>query len=188
LIIDRYLLQASENPFIQSADAHHDISFACIAYLRTSFELISPNLSEEQRVIKVGKGFHALQLYAYEHWVDHLLTYIKLNGGFEGSPSQPLMEQLISFGEVHKHMEGQLPRTPNMRRELPTAGDPQQDLYCITNAEARDIVQKTLRLRKLLKNKPQQTGKGMFLELVGVCVYIRLLLNHSLSSVLHLVT
>jgi hypothetical protein len=178
----RYLLEASDNPFIQPADAHHDISFACIAYLRTSFELIDPYPSEELRMIKVGKGFHALQLYAHEHWITHLLTYLKMNGGFERRPSQPLMEQLNSFCEAHKQTEGQLSKAPNARIELHRIGDAEQYLHYISNADARDMVQETLRLRKLLKNEPHKTGKGMSLDSISVGVNIRLPLNHPISS------
>ena len=180
-MLHRYLLEASDNPFVRPVDAHHDISFACTVYLRTSFELIDPYLPEGQRMIKVGKGFHALQLYAHEHWVSHLLMYVNLNGGFEGGASQPLIEQLISLCEAHKQMGAQLSRAPNARIELHAAGDAEQDLHYLSNAEAREMVQATLRLRKLLKNEQRKTGKGMFLDSFGG-VYIQLPPNHIFSS------
>jgi hypothetical protein len=126
----RYFLKNLDNPFVRPVDAHHDISFACIAYLRTSFDLVDPYLTEEQRMARVGKGFHALQLYASEHWIAHLLTYANLNGGLEGGSSQLLTEQLTSLCEVHKHMKAQLSRTPNTI-ELHAADDAEQDLSIV---------------------------------------------------------
>jgi hypothetical protein len=144
-MLHRYLLESPDNPFVRPVDAHHDISFACMAYLRTSLNLIDPHLPEEQRIINVGRGFHALQFYAHEHWVTHLLTYMNLSGGFKRGASQPLMEQLTSLCEVHKQMEAQLSRTPTAR-ELHAAGDAEQGLHYLSNAEAREIVQATLGL------------------------------------------
>jgi hypothetical protein len=156
-MLHRYLLEASDNPFVRPMDAHHDISFACMAYLRTSFDLIDPYVPEEQRMIRVGRGFHALHLYANEHWATHLLTYLNLNGGSEGA-SQQLIEQLISLRETHKQMEARLSGSPNAKIELhATDDDAEQDHY----VEAIEMAQATLRLRELLKNEQCQTGKGM---------------------------
>ena len=163
-MIERYLLEASDNPFVRPLDAHHDISFACIAYLCTSLELIDPYLPEEQKMAKVGKGFHALQLYAHEHWITHLLTYLNLNDSEDG-PSQPLMEQLINLCAIHKQMETRLSRTPNAGAGL-HAADAGQDLHYVSNVEAREMVQATLRLRKLLKDEQRNTGEGMFSKFI----------------------
>jgi hypothetical protein len=152
-----------------------------MAYLRTSLDLIDPYLPEEQRMIKVGRGFHALQLYAHEYWITHLLTYMNLSSGFERGVSQPLMEQLTSLCEVHKQMEARLSRTPTAR-ELHAVGDAEQDLRYLSNVETREIVQAILGLRKLLKNEQRETGKGMFLDSFGVGIYIQLSSNRTISS------
>jgi hypothetical protein len=160
-MLQRYLLEALENTFIQLVDAHHDISFACIAYLRTSLCLIDPHLPEEQRTVRVRRGFHALQLYAHEHWATHLLAYLNLSSGFEREASQPLMEQLTNLCKVHKQMEAQLSRS-HTARELHTRGDNKQGLHYLSNAEERELVQATLGLWKLLNNKQRKSGKGIF--------------------------
>jgi hypothetical protein len=164
-MIHRYLVEASDNPFLLPVDAHHDISFACIVYLRMSLEIIDPCVPEERRMINIGKGSHALQLYAHEYWATHLLIYSKLNGGFEEGTSQPLMEQLLSLCEVHKQIKPQLTRVSKVRDELHAVGDAEHGLLCyLSNAGAREMVQATLRLRKLSKNGHYKTGKGMFLD------------------------
>ena len=169
----RYLLEASDDPFVRPVDAHHDISFACIAYLRSGFDILDPHVPEEERIARVGKGFHALQLYAYEHWVSHLLTYANLNGGLEGEDSQPLIEQLTNLYEVHEQMKAQLSRVPDKRVEPHMAGDATQGFHYLINVKAREMVQATLRLRRLLKNEQRSAGKGMFLDRYVVGMYIK---------------
>ncbi|KAH0541368.1 hypothetical protein FGG08_004132 [Glutinoglossum americanum] len=160
--VREYLLKTPDNPFVRPVDAHHDMSFACLAYLRTSFELIDPYFPEEERVVKVGKGFHALQLYAYEYWVTHLLTYAYLNNGLQGEASQPLVEQLDSLCGVHERIKARLSRTPNTRIESQAAGVSVENVHYLGNLEVKEIVQATLELRKRLEDEQFETGKGAY--------------------------
>ncbi|KAH0560092.1 hypothetical protein GP486_003385 [Trichoglossum hirsutum] len=161
--VQEYLLKLSPNisddPIVKPVDAHHDISFACIAYLRTALDLIDPNIPEEQKMVQVAMGFHALQLYASEHWITHLLEYADFNGDLKDKASQPLMEQLASLYTVHEDMRVQLSRTPNTSAQSHAAGDVTKGLLYLSNIEAGNMVRQTVGLRKLLLNKQHITGQ-----------------------------
>ncbi|KAI9782387.1 MAG: hypothetical protein M1839_005260 [Geoglossum umbratile] len=161
----RYLLKSSSkvsyNPIVKPVDAHHDISFACIAYLRTALDLIDPNTPEEQKMVQVAMGFHALQLYASEHWVTHLLEYANFNGILEDEASQPLMEQLASLYTVHEDMKVQLSRTPNTGAQSHAADGVAEGLLYLSNIEPGKMVRQTVGLRKLLLGKQHNTGQDV---------------------------
>jgi hypothetical protein len=87
------------------------------------------------------------------------------------------MEQLVSLCEVHERMKAQLSRTLNARIEFRASGD-EQGLQYLSNAEGREMVQATLGLRRLLRNEPCKTGKGIFLDSVDVGICIQHWFNH----------
>ena len=60
--------------------AQQDISFACVAYMVSAFELINPELCAINPLIRVGEGYHSLFLYANRFWFEHLLDYVALEG------------------------------------------------------------------------------------------------------------
>jgi hypothetical protein len=72
----RYLLTST---FVKRLYAERTVSIDCLAYLQFSTELFELPVAEDEGTIQVCKGFHALQSYAYEHWLEHLLDYVSLH-------------------------------------------------------------------------------------------------------------
>ena len=48
------------------------MSLACVLYLISSLDLVDPKLHNEETRLQVAQCFHDLQLYANDHWLDHL--------------------------------------------------------------------------------------------------------------------
>jgi hypothetical protein len=68
-----------------------------VAYLNTSYELLPVHLTHEERASIVVRGFHGLQLYANQYWVDHLRSYCAILGQQRKPLSQELLGQLCVF-------------------------------------------------------------------------------------------
>ncbi|OCL02271.1 hypothetical protein AOQ84DRAFT_382837 [Glonium stellatum] len=84
--VREYLLRASKNALVEPIRAHHNISLACIAYLRTSFNFVDPQFPAEQKNTNVVKGFHGLHLYVNEYWLMRfILEFIQTTVGFRMS-------------------------------------------------------------------------------------------------------
>ena len=48
------------------------MSLACVLYLISSLDLIDPQIPTEETRLKIIQCLHDLQLYANDHWLDHL--------------------------------------------------------------------------------------------------------------------
>lgn len=74
--VGRYILEAEPGgsaPFIDLESANFNILFACLCHLNNSIGLL--NGSYLDRASVVVKGFHGLQLYASQFWIEHLLFH-----------------------------------------------------------------------------------------------------------------
>jgi hypothetical protein len=65
-----------------------------VAYLNTSYSLLPPHSNNEDRATIVVSGFHGLQLYANQFWVDHALSYCTIIGQQRTQLSHELLSQL----------------------------------------------------------------------------------------------
>ena len=54
------------------------MSLACVLYLISSFDLVDPRIPNEKTRSQVAQCFHDLQLYANDHWLDHLSVLANL--------------------------------------------------------------------------------------------------------------
>jgi len=81
-------------PLINLEDAHFNICFSCVAYLNTSYGLIPLHYSNDTRAAIVVTGFHGLQIYANQFWVDHLLSYCTILDQQRKNLSRELENQL----------------------------------------------------------------------------------------------
>ncbi|KAF2812552.1 uncharacterized protein BDZ99DRAFT_413355, partial [Mytilinidion resinicola] len=70
-----YFLHESSGPFLHRESAEYNLTLSCVTYMLQGMSLINSRLSEEERTVNVGKGFHGLHLYAVEYWLEHLLDY-----------------------------------------------------------------------------------------------------------------
>lgn len=79
---------------MQEVDAHHNIAYACVAYLLTSHYIIGSQISEDEQVIRVAKGFHGLHPYAHEFWFKHVIRYADIQRDSKLDFPRQLAEQL----------------------------------------------------------------------------------------------
>ena len=71
-IAHRFLRTLYSSPVLQYPPAQLTVSLACVLYLISSLDLVDPEISNEETRSQVVQGFHDLQLYANDHWLDHL--------------------------------------------------------------------------------------------------------------------
>lgn len=74
-IAQRYLRTLYSSSALQYPAAQLTVSLACVLYLTSSFDLVDPRIPKEDTRSQVGQCFHDLQLYANDHWLDHLSTF-----------------------------------------------------------------------------------------------------------------
>ncbi|KAK2802065.1 hypothetical protein FQN51_004975 [Onygenales sp. PD_10] len=160
--VKEYLLTPSSGLAVNFADAHHDIAFACLAYLVSSFELIDSNVTEQQKAIRVGKSFHGLHLYANEYWFKHLLLYANTQGGLPEGFSQFLVDILVllsktnatfSFADGHQV-------TPNTNY-TPSPLPEDVTIPLQPHPEAVDFLQRVHGFREYLKKEQDKSGEEL---------------------------
>jgi hypothetical protein len=159
----RYLLQAAGNSLVKPINAHYNVSIACIAYLRTSFNFIDPQFSAEQNSINVVKGFHGLHLYANEYWLAHLIAYANMHEITEPLPVTPssLVEQLLALCETHNRTAAKLSRDPRQKEGFLSEIDIGQALpSLIKSSPTLKLIQATVGFRKSLKSEQRRSGEG----------------------------
>ena len=71
-IAHRYIRTLYSSPVLQYQPAQLTVSLACVLYLISSFDLIDPWKPDVDTRSQVVQCFHDLQLYANDHWLDHL--------------------------------------------------------------------------------------------------------------------
>ncbi|KAF8859961.1 PLU-1-domain-containing protein [Acephala macrosclerotiorum] len=98
-------------PFINHEDAHFSICFSCVAYLNTSYCLLSDRSTEQERAEQLVKGFHGLHPYADRFWTHHLQAYCASIHKEQKQLQRPLLDQLnelIKFQKDIYHPEEQI--------------------------------------------------------------------------------
>ena len=94
--------------FIDIADAHHDLTFACIANLNDGLRLVPKyalNISEVENDRRIIEGAFGLHGYAHEYWLQHFQAYLK-----HLKPGSPLSGDLLRlFQEFLKIRKSSLP-------------------------------------------------------------------------------
>ena len=68
----RYIRTLYSSSALQYQPAQLTVSLACVLYLRSSFDLVDPRIPNDDTRSQVFQCFHDLQLYANDHWLDHL--------------------------------------------------------------------------------------------------------------------
>ena len=65
---------------MQDAQAQTSISLSCALYLESSLDLADPQITDKEKHSQILLCLHDLQLYANDHWLDHLLALVELQG------------------------------------------------------------------------------------------------------------
>ena len=89
------------------------MSLACVLYLISSLDLVDPRFSGEEKRSKVLQCLHDLQLYANDHWLDHLLALVdsQTDSVHDGSLMLCLRQSLDRLTERHNKLV--IPRACN---------------------------------------------------------------------------
>lgn len=78
------------------------MAFSCILALHGGLRLLDQDTSEEDRLLTVLNGSHALLVYAIDFWLDHLLTNYT-TGDFI-SPQSSIGIILTKLGQRHRKL------------------------------------------------------------------------------------
>ena len=76
----RYLQNTNDFVLLQDAQAQTGISLSCALYLESSLDLADPQITEQEKHSQIILCLHDLNLYANDHWLDHLLALVDLEG------------------------------------------------------------------------------------------------------------
>ena len=68
----RYLRDFSPAALKGFYQAHISVSIACVLYLTQALDLLNPRISEAECAESVANGYHEFNMYATEHWIDHI--------------------------------------------------------------------------------------------------------------------
>lgn len=112
LIIARYLLDATSGPFLVSQQALYDTALACVAYLKSSLDLVDIRLPESQHVKNIVLGFHGLHKYAYAYWLEHLFRCAENCRGLSYAGDQRLEHLATRLCARHAELSTVLGRPP----------------------------------------------------------------------------
>ena len=74
----RYLRESKSFPLLQDAQAQTSISLSCALYLESSLDLADPQITDREKHSQIILCLHDLNLYANDHWLDHLLALVDL--------------------------------------------------------------------------------------------------------------
>ncbi|PVH68513.1 hypothetical protein DL98DRAFT_599456 [Cadophora sp. DSE1049] len=151
-------------PFIKSEDANFNISFACVACINTSRNLLPDRSSELQRAALIVTGRHCLLSYANQFWIDHLLAYCAVLETSQKAISSDLSTQLTKLLQFQIF----IPLVAWSERSFDT---PEVDeLKCLDHLpNVKAFVCETLRFKKDLKtaggaNDAEQTVTDLALN------------------------
>jgi hypothetical protein len=95
------MLHTTSGPFITARNAQKNISLTLVSYLSSSFALIDSQVTNEEKILDIAKGFHGLHLYANEFWVAHLLEYIEVNTELDQRMLDPVLERVLDLCDAH---------------------------------------------------------------------------------------
>ena len=106
IIAQRYLRTLYSSSALQYSAAQLTVSLACVLYLTSSFDLVDPRLPNEDTRSQVSQCFHDLQLYANDHWLDHLsaLANLPIDSIPSGSSILSLRQGLERLTERHNEL------------------------------------------------------------------------------------
>lgn len=90
---------------MQPQQAQLTVSLSCVLYLQSSLTFVDPRVAEEEKRSNVTLCLHELNLYAIDHWVDHLLALSKSLGSHPGGNGlELLLRGLERLTDMHKEV------------------------------------------------------------------------------------
>ena len=99
----RYLKTPNRHILLQAQKAQLTASLSCILYLQSSLNFVDPRVTEEAKRSSVLLCLHDLNLYAIDHWLDHLLALSRSMGSYpDRSELETLFQSLEHLTEMHR--------------------------------------------------------------------------------------
>lgn len=113
----RYLRTVYNSPTLHYPTSQLTVSLACVLYLISGLDLVDPQVSNEETRSQVVQCFHDLQLYANDHWLDHLSALA--NSPTDIITDGPLMRRLSQGLEqlTERHSELVIAKSWNAQDE-----------------------------------------------------------------------
>ena len=103
MIIFRYLKTPNRHILLQPQKAQLTASLSCVLYLQSSLNFVDPRVTEEAKRSSVLLCLHDLNLYAIDHWLDHLLALTRSMGSCpDRSEFGTLLQGLERLTEMHQ--------------------------------------------------------------------------------------
>ena len=101
--IFRYLNNPNGHIFLQPQKAQLTASLSCVLYLQSSLDFVDPRVTEEAKRLSVLLCLHDLNLYAIDHWLDHLLALSRSMVSWpDRREIEPLLQSLERLAEIHQ--------------------------------------------------------------------------------------
>ena len=99
----RYLRSPNRHIFLQPQKAQLTASLSCVLYLQSSLDFVDSRVTEEAKRSSVLLCLHDLNLYAIDHWLDHLLALSKSMGSYpDRCELEPLLRSLDRLTVMHQ--------------------------------------------------------------------------------------
>ena len=102
-----YFLDNQSGPFVDPAQAHLSLAFACVVNLTASLDLVPGyrGLTEEEIQVRVVGGVYGygLRSYAHAYWADHTVAYLECIGELNFSENKAFIDALDRLVSVCKH-------------------------------------------------------------------------------------
>ena len=141
-------------PFLLENNAQQIITLSCVSYLTSSFMLIDPEYSEITAKRSVVKGYHSLQFYANEFWLQHLLALSSdPNTCFTDTKYKTLLERLRNLCNAHKKIQSLRNYVPSLSATL-GLDSPEIDLDCLNyEPTTKKLASQVLAFRQAIKHR-----------------------------------
>ena len=130
------------------------MSLSCVLQLTSGLDLIDPDSTEHDARTSITHRLHDLQLYASDHWCDHLLALssVKLSSSLTTNELQHLCQGIERLAHRHnalaQHFET---RTPHEHRVL--AGRINSLDFLDISSSSRLLIENALCYRQKLSSK-----------------------------------
>ena len=126
-----------------------------------AFELL--DLPYSNQIIRVGHGYHSLQLYANTFWLDHLLDYTTIKGRLDSESPCPLAKQVVRLCRLHNNSTIEVERGPDSTDV--SLLDKRLDMLASWGEEAHGLAQRVLWHRKNIRDRQ---AKGTIRVLINL--------------------
>ncbi|KAK4164640.1 hypothetical protein QBC43DRAFT_45733 [Cladorrhinum sp. PSN259] len=99
--VTEHILSDDSGPFIDEAEAHHSLAYACVSQVTRDLDLVLA-ADQNQCLLHVCEGLFGLHDYADEYWTQHVVDAMGLSTTVQGYRGRVILTQQITL-LCHKH-------------------------------------------------------------------------------------